>query len=240
MNRRLKWLLAVLSFGLLWSLLGNLWLGFEARNLYARMLMEKIWPAELAAPARPSTDAMTNVLLLVGDSRISDWGEPPLPGWQTINAGMNGATSAQVRLRTAALCAQFHPRAVVVEAGINDLKLLGLRPDLSDAVVGECVDNLRAISAEAAQSGARVYLCEVWTPGAPGGLRKFVWNAAIPAAVTEVNRQLESLTNAPPGVHVVNVFPNGIEPAWRRDPLHLQPEAYRVATESLASQMARQ
>jgi lysophospholipase L1-like esterase len=238
MKRRWKWLLAGLCLVLLLSLLANLWIGLEARHLYAQMLIEKIWPAEMTAAPRPPTEPMTNVLLFLGDSRITDWGEPALPGCQTVNAGMTGASSAEVRLRTAALCAQFHPRAVVVEAGINDLKLLGLRPDLSDAVVGECIKNLRAIASEAARSGAHVFLCEVWPPGPPGGLRRFVWNAAIPAAVTEVNRQLASPANLPPGVRVVDFFPDGIRAEWRRDPLHLKPEAYRSATENLQKLMS--
>jgi lysophospholipase L1-like esterase len=235
MKRIWKWLLAALSVGLLLSLAANLWLGLEARNLYVRMLIGNIWPAEMTALPPPATEPPTNVLLFLGDSRITDWGEPAMPGWRTVNAGMNGASTAEVRLRTAAYCAQFHPRAVVVEAGINDLKLLGLRPDLSDTVVVECTENLRAIASEAARSGARVFLCQVWPPGEPGLLRRFVWSAEIPVAVAEVNRRLASPTNAPDRVRVVDVFPDGIRPEWRRDPLHLKPEAYRVATENLQS-----
>ena len=238
MKRSWKWLLAALSAGLLLSLLGNIWIGLEARKLYARMLMEKTWPAEMTALPPPAMNSPTNVLLFLGDSRITDWGEPALPGWRVVNAGMNGASTAEVRLRTAALCAQFHPRAVVVEAGINDLKLLGLRPDLSGAVVGECTENLRAISSEAARSGARVFLCQVWPAGTPGILRRLVWSAEIPAGVAEVNRRLESPTNALPGVRIVDVFPDGIRPEWRRDPLHLMPEAYRVATDNLQKLMS--
>jgi lysophospholipase L1-like esterase len=233
MKRSWKWLFAAVSAGLLLSLLANIWIGLEARKLYARVLMEKIWPVEMTALPPPATTSPTNVLLFLGDSRITDWGEPALPGWQVVNAGMNGASTAEVRLRTAALCGQFHPRAVVVEAGINDLKLLGLRPDLSDEVVGECAKNLRAISSEAARSGARVFLCQVWPPGPLGVLRRFVWSAEIPAGVAEVNRQLASPADLPPGVHVVDVFPDGIRPEWRRDPLHLKAEAYRVATDNL-------
>ena len=122
---------------------------------------------------------------------------------------------------------------MVVEAGINDLKLRGVRPDLSGAVVGECTDNLRAISAEAARSGARVFLCQVWPTGKPGVLRRLVWSAEISAGVAEVNRRLESPTNPPPGVRVIDVFPDGIREEWRRDPLHLKPDAYRVATDNL-------
>jgi lysophospholipase L1-like esterase len=120
-----------------------------------------------------------------------------------------------------------------VEAGINDLKLLGLRPDLSGAVIGECTENLRAIAFEAERSGARVFLCRVWPAGTPDVLRRFVWSAEIPAGVAEVNRRLESLTNAPPGVRVIDVFPDGIRAEWRRDSLHLKPEAYRAATDNL-------
>ena len=68
MKRRWKWLLGALSAGFLLSLLGNIWIGLEARKLYARMLMEKIWPEEMTVPTPSATQPPTNVLLFLGDS----------------------------------------------------------------------------------------------------------------------------------------------------------------------------
>jgi len=208
-----------------------------ARRSYAQRILDRIsLPPQVASPASPHA-VVTNLVLFLGDSRVTDWGRPSIPGWQTVNAGMNGATTAEVRQRAPSLIAQDHPAIVVVEAGINDLKLLGVRPDLRDNIVRECVANLRSLSEGTTGQGCRVLLCKIWTAGRPELLRRLVWSDTVPQAIAEANRQLETLTNGNPRLRILDCFPNGIPPEWRRDALHLRAPAYTAAAEALRQEL---
>src|SRR5208282_1617257 len=100
------------------------------RTRYERRLESQIWPAEaLKVPVLSSAPGGSfPPVMLVGDSRIAQWSVPQLAHWRVVNAGVGGATTGQIRLLAPGLLAEVHPDAVVLEAGINDLKYLGLRP----------------------------------------------------------------------------------------------------------------
>ena len=105
--------------------------------------------------AGPSANSEPAVLFL-GDSRVAQWALPSLPGWRVVNAGAGGWTTGQIRLRVPQLLEEFHPDVVVVEAGINDLKYLGLRPAMKSQIVTLVASNLTVIAEECAQRHSKV------------------------------------------------------------------------------------
>jgi len=229
--QRLKWLalaLAVLSAAMVFGF----WL---ARSHYEEQLMRQIWPPnapEIAAISKSSANFDSTVLLL-GDSRMEQWGLPQLAGWRVVNAGAGGLTTGQLRLCAPRLLDEFHPDAVVLESGINDLKFIGLRPEMASQMVSLAASNLTGVVQECIARRCRVIVLETWPASQPELARRLVWNAAIPAAVISLNAQLRSLNAPEQGIRVVDLFKEaGLKPeaGLYRDTLHFKPDVYQRLT----------
>ncbi len=103
------------------------------------------------------------VVLALGDSLTWGTGATPetsypavlagLTGWQVVNAGVPGDTSAAALARLPALLQEHAPRLVIVGIGGNDF-LRRLPP-------AETRDNIRRICRDAAASGAQVLLVAI-------------------------------------------------------------------------------
>ena len=204
------------------------------RHHYAETLAAKVWPAErftvrVAGTAVPGS----RTVLLMGDSRMADWGLPQVENWRVLNAGLPGVTTAQLASCCRAILNQVQPQVVVIQIGINDLKLLGVRPDLGDAVTGNCVSNILTIVTECRRAGARVVVTPVWPVGKVTLARRLVWSIAVDPTVAETNARLRRLLANEDGVYVVDLFlelTRGLSKENReqlyRDTLHLKPETY--------------
>ena len=223
-------------------LLVVLGIGWRLRALYEQRLRAEIWPA--APPAGlvqvGSGSPGEPAVLLLGDSRITQWELPRLPGWRVINAGLNGSSTGQMRLRTAALLDRFHPKAVVIQAGINDLKYLGLRPELSSSLVALTSSNLLSAAAECAARGCRVLVLETWPAGRPSLARLPVWSSAVAAGIQELNARLRTAASPEKGIWIVDLFQRaGLKPAAGiyRDTLHFAPQAYARLTPALEQEL---
>lgn len=173
---------------------------------------------------------------------MAQWGLPDLGKWKVVNAGAPGFTTKQIRLRTAALLDQYHPDVVVLEAGINDLKYLGLHPKWHLGAYLQALDNLKAITSEASQRHCKVIVLTIWPPAKPSLLRWFVWSQAVPKAVTKFNQALQGLASASNGIRVVDLFyQSGLKPndEFYKDTLHLKPLAYERLTPLLQTELDR-
>lgn len=229
--------LALITF--LVAMIGVFWF---MRQRYANHLQQQIWPAAMPTAkviVGPSVGSQPTVLLL-GDSRIAQWGLPSLAGWHVVNAGVGGLTTGQIRLRTPPLLDKFHPDVVVVEAGINDLKYLGLRPDLKSRLVSLVTDNLAAVTEACAKRHCKVILLEIWPPSRPSLARRLVWSAAVPESVTMVNERLQSLNSTNNRIRVVDLFSAaGLEPdgSLYRDTLHFKPKVYLHLASALEKEL---
>jgi lysophospholipase L1-like esterase len=222
---------------LLASLLANVFLLSRLRARYENQLMQQVWPTGMASPQLSPGDPIqsTNVILLVGDSRMAQWGLPKFNG-RVVNAGQAGATTAQVQLRVPALLDEFHPTTVVIQAGINDLKLIGLKPELEPALIAGAANNLSNVVALCSERHCRVLLLETWPVGKPELARRFVWNEKIPESVTKLNAKIRALQSPANGVLVVDLFKSAaFSPDSRsfRDALHFDPSVYERLTAAL-------
>lgn len=91
-------------------------------------------------------------VLALGDSITHGTGAPPgadypghladASGWQVINAGVPGDTSAAARDRLAALLAQYQPDLAIVELGGNDF-LRRHKESVTREALGEIIARLR-------------------------------------------------------------------------------------------------
>ena len=215
---------------------------WSARTHYEYALAKQIWP--LTAPeistrsSSPANSAPT--VLLLGDSRMAQWGLPQCPGWRVVNAGAGGLTTGQLRLAAPKLLDEFHPNAVVLEAGVNDLKFIGLRPEMAPRVISLAANNLAAVVRECASHRCQVIVLETWPVGQPDLARRLVWSAAISTAVDSLNAQLHLLDAPGHGIRVLDLVKEaGLKPeaGLQRDTLHFKPEVYQRLTPVLQMEL---
>jgi lysophospholipase L1-like esterase len=232
------WLAAALAIALAAVLL----LVWRLRAGYESRLRQEIWPERAPEPSVVSNApaGLARTVLLLGDSRMAQWGLPSLAPWHVVNAGTGGFTTGQVRLCAPDLLDRFKPDFVVVQAGINDLKFLGLRPAMRPQVVSLALSNLTAIVEESARRHCKVILLTIWPAGEPSLARRLVWSQAVSAAVAQLNGQLQKLDSAEKGIRVVDLFLQaGLKTGDEcyRDTLHLQPAAYQLLTPLLKKEL---
>ncbi|MDB6037147.1 MAG: lysophospholipase L1-like esterase, partial [Verrucomicrobiales bacterium] len=226
----------VLAAALVWA----------APVVYERRLERKVWPPAHVAGARlgltPQLTARTNLLLLVGDSRIWEWGEPVLDRYSILNVGMPGATSAEVLASLPPILEQTRPTAVIIQVGINDLKLLGLRPKSSREIESLVLTNIFQIARLCQTHGAKVIVTPIWPPGEVTLMRRIVWNPAIERGVKAVNHQI--LRSNLRDFLVMDLYEEAfhdVEADHRfnlyRDTLHLKSSAYEALSKALRRRM---
>jgi lysophospholipase L1-like esterase len=73
----------------------------------------------------------------------------------------------------------WRPEVVIIQAGINDLKLLGPRPDLRLKIVSTASENLSTLIKQCVDLRCKVLILLTWPPGKPELLRRLVWSATI-------------------------------------------------------------
>jgi peptidoglycan/LPS O-acetylase OafA/YrhL/lysophospholipase L1-like esterase len=216
--------------------------GLILRTHYENRLRQQIWPAgspEISVVSNAPANFRSTVLLL-GDSRMAQWNLPPLSGWRVVNAGAGGLTTGQIRMAAPKLLDTFHPDAVVFEAGINDLKFLGLHPEMTSELVSLALSNMTAIVNECAARHCKIILLETWPAGEPSFARRLVWNKAIAVSVDELNTRLQTLNSPEREIHAVDLFKEAeLEPenGLYRDTLHFKPEVYERLTPVLEKEL---
>jgi acyl-CoA thioesterase I len=178
-------------------------------------------PPKMAAVPRGAT------VLALGDSITSGSGatvEESYPavlaqitGWQVLNGGVPGDTSADALARLPALLQEHSPRVVLVSIGGNDF-LRRLPP-------AETRANIRAICQQAAAAGAQVLL--VGVPEA-SALAAATRSLADHAMYKELARELKLPLHAGGWSAVLS------DPTLRSDAIHGNAKGYAQFARSLA------
>lgn len=135
------------------------------RSLAVLLLATGLATGATSAYSAPKT------LLVLGDSLSAEYGLSRGSGWvalmerrlqaekidaTVVNASISGETTSGGRTRLPALLIKYHPSIVLIELGANDA-LRGLPVPAATA-------NLRAMSLQARQAGARVMLIGMRVP----------------------------------------------------------------------------
>jgi lysophospholipase L1-like esterase len=206
---------------------------WTVRYFYARELAVRLEPSGVDVVTRSGNPAGTRILFL-GDSRAADW--PGLPGnrFLTINAGASGATTSQIVLGAATRIAAEKPEVILVQAGINDLKAIGVAPAAAAQIEGRCVRNLMDIVNLCRHRHARVVLTLIIPPGRISLARRLVWSDRIEVARRNANAALvrefsgaQDVAILDPG-SILARSNAGFPGSFYRDSLHLLPSAYSL------------
>jgi lysophospholipase L1-like esterase len=164
---------------------------------------------------------------------------PEIAGMEVVRRGINGETTAQMRMRFESDVLALRPDVVVLQMGINDLTGIGVLPGRKAAIVAQCAENISFFVDTLASHNIRTLLLTIIPPGEPDLMRQWVWSDEIAGATAEVNRRMIQLPWRG-GVQVVDTGTALADAAGRpragvyADTLHLTPRGYEFLNAVIA------
>ena len=177
------------------------------------------------------------LVILLGDSRIAQWSPlPAVADCRVIDRGISGQTTALTLLRLERDVLTPRPRVVVVQIGINDLKLIGLFPERKRFIVESCWRNIQELVDRMTAANIDVVLLTVFPPGPVGLLRTPVWSDDIVRCTDEINNRMLRLNESRLTVvdcDSILMLADGLRRKYARDTLHLTPSAYKALNRHL-------
>ncbi len=186
-----------LIFALLLLLLAVAFAGIYAisfRNNYKAYNLLRIDPLETGR-LRTSTKDLPELdtdIWMIGDSRIARWDMLLLnTGLQIANLGMEGQTSTQVCFRFKNDLEIDTPKIVILEAGINDLKVIGLDRELAEPITKNLYRNIEEIRGLCLGNNIPLILINVFPVGKIELIRRPMWNTAVNEAIRSVNETIK-------------------------------------------------
>ncbi|MCC6613730.1 MAG: SGNH/GDSL hydrolase family protein [Anaerolineae bacterium] len=193
-------------------------------------------------PEAPAAEGDTTVLLF-GDSRAAEWVAPEIDGYTFFNRGIHSQSTAQVLGRYDEHVTALHPDIMVLQAGVNDLKVLPLVDSVAEPAIEHCIANLDEIVARARAEGITVILTTIFPAGNAPIPRLPVWSDAIPAAIDRVNEHIRA--QAGDGVYVLDTYAllatddDKLRGELSRDFMHLNGSGYTVLNQALVELLGR-
>lgn len=173
-------------------------------------------------------------IVFFGDSRISSWEHlPTVPGTQIVNRGRSGETTAQMLLRLDRDVIALAPDVVVIQAGVNDLKSIGIFPHRAEEIIESCRRNLEKIVERLTEADIRVVVLTILPVGTVPLKRRPVWSEQTRDAIEQVNEQLRSTDYSRKSFVLVDcdsVIAEGrrIKPTYELDTLHVNAFGYEA------------
>lgn len=190
----------------------------------------------------PSVAVATGERLVVffGDSRALEWPAPAnTANWQFVNRGVDAQTSVQAAGRYTQHIATLQPHVVVVQVGVNDLRLIPLFPEQRSQIIRNAEQHIDQIVAQALASHATVVLSTIFPVGKPSLEQKLTGESAeVITAVREVNQYIRSLANDRVKIleadRIVGDPTNSIvQVEYRKDFLHINAQGYSALNQEL-------
>jgi lysophospholipase L1-like esterase len=211
------------------------------KDFYKRNALLRIDPLEIASV---DTDGLTATLQdseiwMIGDSRMRRWPVELLKSSTTVaNLGVEGQTSSQVMLRFKSYLETATPSLVILEVGINDLKIIGLDDKFANSITHQYYRNIEEMIQLCRVRNTRIILVSIFSVGKIELSRRLVWNASVNDAIRAANRKLASYCDE----NVIYCFDansilsvNGltVRPEYQDDFLHINARGYEVLSSNL-------
>jgi len=229
---------------LLVSLVGNGVLFYVAKQYYTRAKLTEVFPTHenYYQKANQSLSVKTQTrIVLFGNSRIQMWKNlPPIDGFEFVNRGIGGETTAQNRARFQKDVLALKPDIVILQSGMNDLTTLGVQPQRSEEITQQCLNHLNGFVESLLARQIEVILLTIIPPAQPELARRLVWNDKIAQSVAEINHYW---LNLPPSEHLQIIDTAKVlkdaqgqwHPGVNLDVLHLTPAGYDYLNQALIS-----
>lgn len=231
---------------ILLSLLLNLFLLKKLQTLYLLVNNIRLDPVDIKLYSQENFKKQPNhqssTVVLFGDSRAYEWVVPELDNLEFINRGISGQTSAQALLRFDEHISYLQPDIIILQVGVNDIKLLPLLPKTQKDIVEACKYNIKRIVEKAQNLGASVIVTTIF-PLAHGKIpyRSRPTSqtiAEIEKNLSEVNDYIHSLENEE-NVIVFDSYKileddGKVKKKYARDLLHLNENGYEALNKDLS------
>jgi lysophospholipase L1-like esterase len=184
-------------------------------------------------------DNITNVWM-IGDSRIARWNMSLLSPLDAsiVNLGIEGQSTAQVLNRLNNYLKIGNPQWIILEAGINDLKIIGLKKDSADQIVEDCLENIYEIIDLCLINEIRIIVINIIPPGKIELLRRLVWNSAANESIDEANRKLKDYCHGKK-VFFLDTYPilctdnSKVQEQYQDGFLHINESGYKVMSKRI-------
>lgn len=230
--------LKIMNLAIIALLLGSVAaLSLEVRSYYSEINRLRGDPLELETytikiPASEVNAIKRPLVMFYGDSRAADWKVPELKNAGTVmNRGIGGQTTDQGMLRMDFHLMPYKPDIVVLQIGVNDLKIIPLDRRKGDEVVGRVEENIQSMVNELKTSGAKIIITTIFPAGEPPLIRETVWSPEIYQAIKQVNAYIRKMDDGDQ-VTVWDTYPilatpdDRLKPDMARDFLHLKTSGY--------------
>lgn len=233
----------IYSVVLLCSLILNGVLFYAAKKFYTDFKITSVFPTHenfYSSQNAQLPEKTRKRVVLFGDSRIHQWKNlPQIEGFEFVNRGIGGETTAQLRARFEPDVVALDPDIVILQLGMNDLIAIGLQPKREKEIVQQCRDNLSFFVKTLLQMKAiDVIFLTIIPPAQPSLARLPVWSDHIPQRVSDINQEWLSLP-ATAKFHIVDttkILENESE-KWHnnvnQDTLHLTPTGYQYLNQAV-------
>jgi len=166
-----------------------------ARDFYRQALQAQ----HLQTPV--ITGNVDSPIVFIGDSRIAQWSQHDIFSARYI--GYPGASSHQIATQFDSELLGKNTSIVIIEAGVNDLRLAGVAPGRVKELVDESLGSLRHLVEDLVSHVDQVILLTVFPVAEPDLLRSVVWSDEVQQSIDLLNRSL-SQTQWPSTVRVVD------------------------------------
>lgn len=185
----------------------------------------------------------TAEIWMIGDSRIARWDTDLLKEEAEIaNLGIEGQTSAQVYYRLKNYLVSDSPSLIVLQVGINDLKIIGLDKNLKDEVSKNLCRNIMAICQLCIERDIKLILMGIIPVGKIEPLRRLVWNTGVNEALDSVNEALKSMNDSEfifylDTYKLLSDAEMKVRPELQYDFLHINERGYEILSAALKEQI---
>lgn len=211
------------------------------KDFYRKNALLRVDPLEFTVVKALDTTAEIedSEIWMIGDSRVRRWPEKLLRNNNTIaNLGVEGQTSSQVLYRLMSYLETDTPSLIILETGINDLKVIGLDANLYGEITQQYLKNIEQMIHLCRVRNIRMILIDIFPVGKIELPRRLIWNNAVNKAIDAVNLTLKSYCDD----HLVFYFnadailsDNGttVRPEFQDDFLHINVMGYEALSKNL-------
>lgn len=231
----------VLIFLLLIIITAGMILVHMYKDFYRKNALLRVDPLEFAGVKAldPTSEVQDSEIWMIGDSRVRRWPVELLKCNNTFaNLGVEGQTSSQVLYRLMSYLETDTPSLIILEAGINDLKIIGIDANLYESITQQYLKNIEQMIHLCRVRNIRMILIDIFPVGKIELPRRLIWNNAVNKAIDAVNLTLKSYCDD----DLVFYFnadailsDNGttVRPEYQDDFLHINAMGYEALSKNL-------
>lgn len=208
---------------------------FVLYRVYKKLYGTELWNRLDAVNNHTNFTLKSTKYLLIGDSRILQWkvNDSIIPSDQLFNYGIDAQTSGQVLQRAKDYFAGYHADCVLVQVGINDLKVIGFYPEKAEYIRTLTINNIKLLLKLCKKNKSTPIFITIILPGDVELKRMLFWNTEVNTSVAQVNNILVSYCKKE-DIQVIDatklLTQDGltIRKEYQKDCLHLNVKGYEL------------